>query len=149
MMNELVFDILRTATSKKKKEILNQMNDYSNTFPDHLVRVRKPDVPGTFSSKISESWRSRKFVAVVYAINENIERISINRTDFNQNHTRWKDGISWDDIQRLKAECGRGHLEAVEVYPADKDIVNLANIRHIWVFKSGSLHDQGIGWKKS
>ena len=147
-MSELVFDILKTATAKNKKEILGQIIDYSNTFPDHLVRVRQPDVPETFSSKIIESWRSRKFVAVVYEINKNIERISINRTDFNQNHTRWKDGISWDDIQKLKAECGRGHLEAVEVYPADKDIVNVANIRHIWVFKSGSLHEQGIGWKK-
>ena len=148
-MSDFVFDVLKTANPKKKKEILRQIRAYSNTFPSHLVRVTQPNLPTHFKSEILESWRSKKFVLVVYAINENIERISINRADFNKDFTRWNDKISWDDLQRLKAECGRGHLEAVEVYPADKDIVNVANIRHIWVFKSGSLHDQGIGWKKS
>jgi len=74
-MSELVFDILKTATAKKKKEILSQIIDHSNTFPDHLVRVREPLLPKTFNSKIKESWRSRKFVAVVYTINENEQGI--------------------------------------------------------------------------
>lgn len=46
---------------------------------------------------------------------------------------RWQDGISWDDLQRLKRECGYGDADAIEVFPADADVVNVANMRHLWV----------------
>jgi hypothetical protein len=32
----------------------------------------------------------------------------------------------------LKRECGRGDLDALEVYPVDPDIVNVANMRHLF-----------------
>lgn len=41
-----------------------------------------------------------------------------------------------NDLQRLKRECGRGDLDAVEVYPRDCDVVNVANMRHLFVFES-------------
>lgn len=33
----------------------------------------------------------------------------------------------------MKAEIGRGDLFAVEIFPPDVDIVNIANMRHLWV----------------
>jgi hypothetical protein len=33
---------------------------------------------------------------------------------------------------QLKRECGRGDRDAVEVYPADRDIVNVANMRRLF-----------------
>lgn len=46
---------------------------------------------------------------------------------------RWQDGITWDDLQRLKRECGYGDTDAIEVFPSDGDVVNVANMRHLWV----------------
>ena len=46
---------------------------------------------------------------------------------------RWADGLSWEDLMALKRQCGRGDRDALEVYPADKDVVNVANMRHLWL----------------
>ena len=37
------------------------------------------------------------------------------------------------DLQRLKAECGYGGHDAVEVFPHALDVINVANMRHLWV----------------
>lgn len=77
-------------------------------------------------------WRSRDFLVQAYFDNMH-DRLSISRTDWDENAQRWKEGISWDEIQRLKAEAGFGERYAVEVYPADADVINVANMRHIWL----------------
>jgi hypothetical protein len=46
---------------------------------------------------------------------------------------RWADNITWDELQALKTQCGYGGHDAVEVYPPTRDVVNVANIRHLWV----------------
>lgn len=43
------------------------------------------------------------------------------------------DGISWDELQELKRQAGFGDRWAVEVYPADESVVNVANMRHLWL----------------
>jgi len=60
-----------------------------------------------------------------------VVRLSVCRTSLNGE--RWQDGISWDDLQRLKRECGYGNADAIEVFPADADVVNVANMRHLWI----------------
>jgi hypothetical protein len=63
-----------------------------------------------------------------------ITRLSVCRTAVDTQQGRWVDGISWDELQRLKRECGRGNLDAAECYPRDSDIVNVANMRRLFVF---------------
>ena len=60
-------------------------------------------------------------------------RLSINITSMDG--TRWKDGIPWEDLQRLKGEAGYPLCDAVEVFPAAGDVVNVANMRHLWVMR--------------
>jgi hypothetical protein len=57
----------------------------------------------------------------------------------------WGQDITWDELQRIKRAVGYGDSYAVEVYPPDMEIVNCANMRHLWVM------DQplDIGWKRS
>ena len=43
-----------------------------------------------------------------------------------------RDGISWDALQAMKDEYFPD-ARAVEVYPAQADVVNEANIRHLWI----------------
>jgi len=58
------------------------------------------------------------------------------RTHVDPTILRWVDGITWDDLQRLKREAGYGDREAVEVYPPAACVVNEANIRHLWILPS-------------
>lgn len=45
---------------------------------------------------------------------------------------------------RLKAECGRGDKWAVELYPPDEAVVNVANIRHLWLLPE----PPAFGWNR-
>lgn len=72
-----------------------------------------------------------------------LERLSIHRTTIKNG--RWSDGILWDDMQRLKSECGRGDKCGVEVYPADEDLVNVANVRHVFILPEAPA----FAWKKA
>jgi len=58
-------------------------------------------------------------------------RLSVCRTTLNDD--RWQDGITWDELQQLKQQCGYGELDAIEIYPADAHLVDVANMRHLWV----------------
>lgn len=80
-------------------------------------------------------YRSRDFVCQVYAERAHpaiVARLSIHRTMIDDDGG-WVQGIAWDDLQRLKREAGYGALDAVEVYPEDSKVVNVANMRHLWV----------------
>lgn len=55
---------------------------------------------------------------------------------------RWADGISWDDLQRVKYEIGRGDQWAVEMFPPDDEVTNVANMRHLWIIATPSF-----GWR--
>lgn len=77
-------------------------------------------------------WVSRDFLVAEHAEEHAICRLSINRTSIAANG-RWRDGITWDELQELKRLVGYGDAMAVEVYPPDCDVVNVANMRHLWV----------------
>lgn len=44
-----------------------------------------------------------------------------------------RDGITWDVLQRIKNDMvGRDEL-AIEIFPPADQVVNDANIRHLWI----------------
>ena len=79
-------------------------------------------------------WRSAEFFVREFSPTpDGVIRLSVNRTHVDPTSLRWVDGISWDDLQRLKGEAGYADWEAVEVYPPSACVVNEANLRHLWV----------------
>lgn len=99
-------------------------------WPIKLIAVPKDQWPNT-RLKLIEVLRSRNFLVQIYDEGNNIERLSVCRT-----LTRggmWLDNITWDELQILKDESGRGNKAAVELYPSNSDVVNVANMRHLWV----------------
>lgn len=78
-----------------------------------------------------EVWRSQEFLVQVFNAGGGIERLSVIRS--RHDGENWGQDISWEDLQRLKSECGRGERDAVEIFPRDGDVVNVANMRHLWV----------------
>lgn len=88
--------------------------------------------------------RSRDFLVQEFAADAPaVVRLSVCRTSLAGD--RWQDGITWDELQRLKHECGYANRDAVEVFPADIDLVNVANMRHLWVMAEAV----SFAWRKS
>lgn len=115
--------IIRTRQERKALERENLR------WPEHLVPVGAGAHP---SEKFTRVLRSRRFLVQEFVEPGGIVRLSINRTTL-RGDGRWDDGITWDELQRLKAEAGYGDRFAVEVYPADGDVVNEGNLRHLWI----------------
>jgi len=79
----------------------------------------------------------------VYSEAGGIVRLSVCRTKLAGD--RWKDGIGWDDLQAIKNKVGYPDSDALEVYPASSDVVNVANMRHLWVMPA----PVPFAWRKS
>lgn len=101
-------------------------------WPDKLRLIPESELSGYVKPpRQKEAWRSRKFLVQVFDEGGGVERLSVNFTSFGKG--RWIDGLTWDDLQRLKAECGRGEKCAVEIFPPEADKVDVANMRHLFV----------------
>lgn len=66
----------------------------------------------------------------IYMEPNDYQRMSVCRSA--HNGESWVDQVTWDKLMLLKRECGRGDRDAIEVFPADRDIVNVANMRHLF-----------------
>jgi hypothetical protein len=72
-------------------------------------------------------------------------RLSVNRTELDASGN-WKDGITWDELQAIKSAVGYGDRDAVEAYPKNVDVVNVANIRHLWILPNHAALP--VFWRK-
>lgn len=116
-------------TSREQRRQLARDNA---KLPTTLAKIPRHEWPNPSAPQL-EVWRSRDFLVQVFAGSGPCKcRLSINRTTLGK-AGRWVEGISWDELQRLKRECGFANFDAVEVYPRDRDVVNVANMRHLWV----------------
>jgi hypothetical protein len=77
--------------------------------------------------------RNRKFLVQVFDECRGAKRLTVSRTEWDRDRQRWKEGISWDDLQRLKSEAGFAASWAVELFPPDDEVVNVASMRHLWL----------------
>lgn len=117
------------ATSRNQRRMLEKENA---ALPLTLQEVPRSLWP-IHSRSIWRVLRSRNFLVQEYQAPAPAKvRLSVCRTSIG-NNGRWLDGISWDELQQIKRECGYGDADAVEVYPADEDVVNVANMRHLWI----------------
>ena len=108
-----------------------RLQGQNSRLPNHLVQVPQSAWPFPPPRNVVEVWRSSGFLVQVYREAGHI-RLSVCRTHLG-NDGKWDGDITWDELQRLKAECGRGDQTAVEIYPPEVHVVNVANMRHLWL----------------
>ena len=113
------------------REQRRQLERENESWPRTLMKVSREGWPVRTPPGIAEVWRSNAFLVQVYQPMKGAERLTVCRTAHDGD--RWHDSITWDDLQRLKRECGRGGMWAVEIFPPDAEVVNVANMRHLWV----------------
>ena len=110
------------------------MEAANRSRPAELAEVPVGEWPGHLvglSTSPARVWRSRDFLVQLYT-HEGTPRLSVNRTSMGGNG-RWLDGITWDQLQEVKRQAGFGDRWAVEVFPADESLVDVANCRHLWL----------------
>lgn len=111
----------RAAQHRALPEVLVEVP--THLWPTAMIGLSRPP---------ERVWRSRGFLVQQYVVDGEPTRLSINRLRMLGNG-RWADGITWDEIQNLKSQAGYGERWAVEIFPAARDLVDVANVRHIWL----------------
>jgi len=94
-------------------------NEWPDSIPDDPTRIAV--------------FRDRDFLVQLFVSDESGVRLSINRTQMGADKRGWADGISWDELQRIKDQCGFSDRCAVELFPPADKVVNVANMRHLWI----------------
>lgn len=121
----------RRVWMKKNVQLLA---DENRKWPKELVPVpsehwAKDDIRDT---RIAV-WRSKAFLVQIFN-QDGHTRISVNRTCLNANG-HFTDGIDWDTMQAIKSAVGYHGYWAVEIFPPDDQMVNVANIRHMFILE--------------
>lgn len=70
-----------------------------------------------------------------------LRRMTVNRVTISANGG-WEQDIHWEELQRCKRETGHEDWYGIEIYPRDRDLVNVANMRHLWLLRE----PLAIGW---
>lgn len=131
------------AFRKMAREALAlRTSQYTNRF--ELIPSSK--WPLATEAKQIEVHMSRKFLVQVFAEDGGYIRLSVTRCELGKGRT-FADGISWDELQDIKRDLGYGDRFAVEAYPEDKHTINVANMRHLWIFPDGER--LGFAWRKA
>lgn len=96
-----------------------------------VPREQWPFMPGMESVPL-KVWLSTEYLAVLYEQRvDGRRRLTVNRT--RRNGKSWRDGITWDELQRIKNETVGEEVWCVECYPAQSKLVNVSNMRHLYV----------------
>jgi hypothetical protein len=125
---------LSRSMQASRPKHLTRLSEYDERWQTAKERARDQ----SWSHDPIEVWESQEFLVQLTRPQPTegqlpCLRMTVNRVVFRANGSA--DGnISWDDLQRVKREIGRGEMYAVEVYPRDSDLVNVANMRHLWLF---------------
>lgn len=132
--NEKLRGIVDKKYLSHAKIILKRDN---RKFPPDLVEIKKEDWSDAQkqNDRMIGVFRSRFYLVQIFKEDKTLCRITVNRTCLNDKGD-WLDGISWDDLQKIKDEVGYGDKDAVEVYPANQKKVDVANMRHLFVFEN-------------
>lgn len=131
-------DIRNLNRAQRRALAKNEKKLFAANFTDELTPIEpgSPFFPYTSAKDaLLKVYQSRKFRVRIWdeAAHPTVKcRISIERIDY-AGGQRQQDGISWDELQDIKNKVGFADYCAVEVFPPENRVINLANARHLWV----------------
>ncbi|HEX8287856.1 MAG TPA: hypothetical protein VF556_07675 [Pyrinomonadaceae bacterium] len=134
---------IQSLNSKQRRAAAEYIRKENAKYGDELVLIPKekyPPAPDGWKLPVAV-YRNRRFIVQIFQEDCDVLRFSVARTQIDH-QGKWLDGITWDDLQTLKNQLFPDR-EAVEFYPALEDVVNVANMRHLWVLPE----KLGFGWK--
>ena len=103
-------------------------------FPAHHTRTMTPlERPDDAPEHMLSMWGSRDHFAVLWLDPNGFQRLTINSTTLDTRTGTWADGLTWDELMKVKNECGFAANWCVEVYPPRAEIVDVSAMRHLWL----------------
>ena len=89
------------------------------------------------SRRRKKNWGDK--VVVSYTPLGTVNHLKVRRHDGGTNH------LTWDELMVIKNEMLGEEACAIELFPCASDVVNEANIRHLWELPEGILpHSFGM-----
>lgn len=130
----------------EKRAARSSLRSSAKEWPTELTSVPESEWPWRPAEQRPRAvWRSSGFLVQAYGEPPHGEvevlRLSVVRASL-EAKGGWEAGITWDELMGLKREAGFGDWYGVEVYPRERDIVNIASMRHLWLF----AEPLAIGW---
>ena len=141
---------------KTRRALRVAQDNWRSQFTPQLRKIPIGDSRGApplaeVSSKdwvLLERWVSRRLLVNLYAesraqVTEDscFLRMVVHFLEL-RDDGNYREGLTWDDLQEVKRQIGRGDWCGYEVYPRDRDVINNANLRHIWLLPK----HRTIGW---
>lgn len=130
-----------------RKALGRENRRYGNRLVKQEVPIHLHDA--AYYTKLRAVWRSNRFLVLEYKPVQSpqgpVIRLTVQRT-WCDDKGEWVDGITWDELQEIKAQAGYRDHTAIEIYPPEDDIVNVASMRHIWVLAPGQMFS--FQWRK-
>jgi hypothetical protein len=121
---------------RSKRKYIEAYQKQCLDWPEYMKADPMPD-DILAEGKVLGAWRSCKFAAIAWKSEhpQILCRLVINKVEIDLNGS-WVGGIGWDDLWDIKNQCGYDQHDAVEIYPSKDKLEYVANMRHLWVFRS-------------
>ena len=125
------------ATPKRQREIRTATARTNAARSKHLEEVPLDDWPRMGDEKRSwrrvKAWVSRKHLVQEFLHEETGSiRLSVCRSNIRRQDGDWEEIKGWDELFAIKNELYPDR-QAVEIYPPRDELVNVANLRHLWI----------------
>lgn len=120
--------------------------------PDALTEIPNSMWPVQISTgsgpQRTKVWHSKRWLAQLFDEEPfqgiDTRRLSVCRVTLGADG-HWDQNITWDDLYAVKADVGFADWYGIEIYPPSRHLVNVANMRHLWLLAEPIQ----IGWFKS
>ena len=114
---------------KMRKAFDRECLQYDNRYVE-ISTSTADNIQG--KAKLLRAFRNRYFLAQIYREPNGFLRLTVQRCAIDK-RGMWVDGITWDEMMTVKSMIGMSDRWAVEVYPPTDEIVNVANMRHLFL----------------
>lgn len=106
-------------------------------------RVPESDRPELFAQQrervgdLQSVWKNNRYIVQIYrrALGGGAmeaSHLAVRRNDESEIQ-------GWDDLQRIKNELAGGDRVALEIYPPEAEVIDQANMRHLFVLPAGTV----------
>lgn len=117
--------------NRAQRRTANKIN--RQRLPARMTDIPREQWPAAFEDDFAKRIRvlvNRRYLVQV-SQGDGCLRLSVNRIEA-VGHS-WRGGVSWDELQQIKQDAGYGDRWAVEIFPADGHVVDVAAMRHLWL----------------
>ncbi len=142
-----LYDLPRKQLKILAKEMAKESKTFGTEFIEHTATplgFRGYDRNGS-AQILKAAYRNRYFCVQIYEQGTWL-RISVNRAELDVEKNTWKEGITWDQLMDIKDKLGYGDRDAIEIYPRNSDVVDVTNMRHLFILPED--HNIDCIWRK-